>query len=406
MIFLIFLDFTYLASNNLRETANITDINSQYLLYSYNGNYSVERTFLVTKENDVQDYTTRPFYNFSEGANEHNYYPNEYVMTHQHQQLYSINPHMIPPKSVFFPFRIQNTPGYNNFVYNGNMVNNEPLYTYTQPINPDILCHDVNNFGPLDRITPLKDTVTSTNSLIGNKQAKVVPIYYGINRINRDNFIKFSNENNNDKIIIYFHSCQGNEVNTAYGRNLHVGNKCFNRNADVNPCFQVWFNKEFILQQKKPDSYRNTHNFERDILKYLRINLSEFLAFNYYNYKSLFDGVCYHTGYNHMSISFFFVTLIFRFRNLKKRCVFSEKDGYAYNLFLNVNNLHINLHKSIFESLRWWSRLRFDENDLEGNIYFIFDVVLRNFFVVGVENKTPESYLHAFQIHIMSFLTR
>ncbi|KCZ79071.1 hypothetical protein H312_03546 [Anncaliia algerae PRA339] len=230
-------------------------------------------------------------------------------------------------------------------------------------------------------------------------------MFYGIFCVTGNNYENIFTKDNNDIIFINYHFCEKNIFFDSNKSEIQSDLNSVISYSCANKCYQVWFNKFYIQELANLRQKENIVRFKVRLYKFLGKNLFPFGILDHRNLQSLIDGATEILKYNKMIVDLFLTSLVFRIRNLKKKCAFSNNDGYTYNLFDPYCDKIICIRTSIFFTLQWWASLKFSENNLEENIYKIFDVVFRRFFVAGQAKQNLEDFLKAYLFHIINSFT-
>ncbi|KCZ75868.1 hypothetical protein H311_03145 [Anncaliia algerae PRA109] len=210
------------------------------------------------------------------------------------------------------------------------------------------------------------------------------------------NILNYCIHTDMDIIVAKYHCCYSNLKNCSYKKEAYTLASCYSSELNSR-CFQIWFDKSFAQMQDANLKYCiNYERYKYNLGNFIRKKFGECLyIFPDSDFDVFYNFVFGELKNNKVSILFFFTTLLFRIKHRNKRLL-SLKFGSVVNLFGFVDNLHINIKQSVYESLDWWKELGMEKNNIEENIQILLDVVVRKFLIFNGLKHDPQMMIEAF----------
>ncbi|KCZ79070.1 hypothetical protein H312_03545 [Anncaliia algerae PRA339] len=228
---------------------------------------------------------------------------------------------------------------------------------------------------------------------------------YGTTSINVDNYIVLCIKKNKNLISINYHCCEYDSSNKPRGKKAKRNEGCTNTVKEEYKCFQLWFWKSYVQRlEEKFMSNDNVEKYYYEFFLYLNVQFNKiFTVFDKEQLKMLYEIVKSKLKNNKLSVTFYFLSLIFRLKYIAKKSELDFTKGCCMNLFQSTYKREINFFDSFNKSVNWWNEQYKDEKNLEGNIIFVFDKVLRESFTTPLKYKNLKSYIKSFAALIVSY---
>ncbi|KCZ79099.1 hypothetical protein H312_03516, partial [Anncaliia algerae PRA339] len=158
-----------------------------------------------------------------------------------------------------------------------------------------------------------------------NKLYKIIPIQ-------KNNFFSHTILDSNEKLVVNYHRCHSDKSNCRFERDIGTDMSCFY--FEKSHCFQILFDKMFLLKHKKMLDNLDMKIFQKKLTLFLKHGFrKEFLLFSELKFEVFLVVVVMKLESNKVSIMFFLVSLFLRLSSAEKNCGFCSKDGCEQNLF-------------------------------------------------------------------------
>ncbi|KCZ77055.1 hypothetical protein H311_01938, partial [Anncaliia algerae PRA109] len=159
--------------------------------------------------------------------------------------------------------------------------------------------------------------------------------------------------------------------------------------------------------QRLEESFMSNNDVEKyysEFFLYLNVQFNKiFTVFDKEQLKMLYETVKLELKNNKLSVTFYFLSLIFRLKYIGKNSELDFTKGCCINLFQRVYKGKINFFDSFNKSLNWWNEQYNDEKNLKESIVFVFDKVLRKSLDTPLKYRNLESYIKSFAALIVSY---
>ncbi|KCZ76550.1 hypothetical protein H311_02448 [Anncaliia algerae PRA109] len=266
----------------------------------------------------------------------------------------------------------------------------------------NISYHDLDTFNDIDDVKNIiSEKLFKIRNLIeenekNNEYNDNLKNHFGVNALNQKNFDELCVLNRNNIVVINYHCCYSKSRTCSYISNIFDGNSC-SKASIKNRCLQLWFDKERIHKKNANIAKIDVKEFENRLRLYLKSNFKQrVLSLGKKQMELAIDRAIVRLKRNKVSILFFFTVLFLRMQSLKHNSFKMYHGGNTFNLFENIYNEEIDVIKSIYKSLEWWSHIYFEKNNVEMGIFTVFNIVFRNFFVFNVANPGHSKFLFSY----------
>lgn len=266
----------------------------------------------------------------------------------------------------------------------------------------NISYHDLDNLNDIDDVRNIISEKLSKirNSIEENERNKEynnnLKNHFGVNVLNQKNFYELCVLNRKNIVVINYHCCYTKSRTCCYISDIFDAKSCIKASIK-NRCLQLWFDKEKIHKKKANIGKIDIKEFENRLLLYLKSNFKQrVFSLGKKQMELAIDRAIVRLKGNKVSILFFFTVLFLRMQSLKHNSFKMYQGGNSFNLFENIYNEEIDVIKSIYKSLEWWSNIYFEKNNVEMGIFTVFNIVFRNFFVFNVANPGHSKFLFSY----------